>query len=786
MEHLFFVPDFDNPSETVFAYRNDTLSTDWTEYATLLDHIPPVTPWLGFAHNDMPITLVLDDYPEAAGWNINSLWNGHLREAHCNLKELDGRTIANEAASFIQSWLYYGTLEAVVGKKIQVSYMMRPNKHGQEVIYSRNLHFCLQAKVFEIRLASTHQRQQTHHAILDQLQLVQRWVSRMVAWSVDKFRSDLNQSYPGFMEHVSRFTPGIVRMVEAIVEMTIYVLRDSPTDGIEKLHVPTDVVDERRKRMKLAGWCDFQIRLLEDTTNQSTIDWFEVKNIHQNPEGHEGCNPSECVRNNIDASTYKQIHCSDSCQCLPLIPNLARIIETLEDEDEDEKIPVVRLEYYPDGTPRLVVSAISVGTSGDYVAISHVWVDGIGGSPEKGLLYCQVLRLATLSARALGRPNIPTNFWVDSLCIPRSKKETYYKALFRIRDVYMCASTVLVVDKLIQTCDQSASTEVIYAHIYISAWMQRMWTYEEAVLAKELLFVLKNDGIYTFDVTSGPEKRRTVSVVWDALGSQLVRLRLNSSGVTIGHISRAFRWRLTNARHEEFMSVSSTLGLDTASLEEVRGDERTKKFWLMLKTIPADVPFLDGPKLPMKGFQWAPQTLMFPSQTEMDTNPDGNKSICTTKGLVGRYILASLSEPLQGCNKGPDSIFLVILEKHEAWPNTGKTALRIYCTESWPCPPQAWAFDAVVFSIPARTIPAEGKWLPGVALLREGSSNSSSHQGSKTDSRLPDYAFVRRVLVERLRYEEVVQSRATVMYSGADRTIVDAGGEWIIDEICIT
>lgn len=95
-----------------------------------------------------------------------------------------------------------------------------------------------------------------------------------------------------------------------------------------------------------------------------------------------------------------------------------------------------------------------------------------------------------------------------------------------------------------------------------------MWTYEEAVLAKRLGFVLK-DGVFWLDEgESWPRFDDALKVVYRSLGKNLITLR--SENVNIATIHRAFRYRLTNARGEEFLSVAGILGLDTAELLKVR------------------------------------------------------------------------------------------------------------------------------------------------------------------------------------------------------------------------
>jgi hypothetical protein len=213
---------------------------------------------------------------------------------------------------------------------------------------------------------------------------------------------------------------------------------------------------------------------------------------------------------------------------MPNLDELARILEA-------DEIPVVSIDY-TEGKSKFVVSAVSKTDSQSYIAVSHVWVDGMGGTPAQGLLRCQAQSLHTLIVQAPGSIGAGQRFWLDTLCIPRTPQEAYDLAMVGIRDVYSCASTTLVVDRLIRTCPIQASTEIIYAHIYMSAWMQRMWTYEEAVLSRKLVFVLKDDTFHTFSCKSLPSTPRAISTVGRTLAAQLYRLRAETAYVNIGHI----------------------------------------------------------------------------------------------------------------------------------------------------------------------------------------------------------------------------------------------------------
>ena len=73
---------------------------------------------------------------------------------------------------------------------------------------------------------------------------------------------------------------------------------------------------------------------------------------------------------------------------------------------EKEEVPVVVLEG-----GQLAVKGAS---EGPYVAISHVWADGLGSTTEEGLPRCQVERLSKLASQLLPGGG----FRQDGPCVP--------------------------------------------------------------------------------------------------------------------------------------------------------------------------------------------------------------------------------------------------------------------------------------------------------------------------------------------------------------------------------
>jgi hypothetical protein len=80
---------------------------------------------------------------------------------------------------------------------------------------------------------------------------------------------------------------------------------------------------------------------------------------------------------------------------------------------------------------------------------------------------------------------------MDTLCVPRSPSEVYKEAINKMRDVYANAERVLVLDSELMASTAECSYEEINMRILCSTWIRRLWTIQEAVLAKKLVFQFK-------------------------------------------------------------------------------------------------------------------------------------------------------------------------------------------------------------------------------------------------------------------------------------------------------
>ncbi|KAI0670215.1 hypothetical protein C8Q78DRAFT_991853 [Trametes maxima] len=163
--------------------------------------------------------------------------------------------------------------------------------------------------------------------------------------------------------------------------------------------------------------------------------------IRSSSDGHRDCTKSACSFYTFDTATYAARHVHPSCSCNHITPPVEEVTRFLS----NGVIPV--LVY--NGSRLLARSSIT----GPYVAISHVWADGMGSTAEEGLPLCIVERISGLATSLLPESKA---FWMDSLCIPAE--------------------------------GGSAPREQNLLQITFSGWNKRVWTLQEGLLARELWF----------------------------------------------------------------------------------------------------------------------------------------------------------------------------------------------------------------------------------------------------------------------------------------------------------
>jgi hypothetical protein len=202
-----------------------------------------------------------------------------------------------------------------------------------------------------------------------------------------------------------------------------------------------------------------------------------------------------------------------------------------------------------------------------------------------------------------------------------------------MRDVYKQAERVLVLDSELMASTVDASYEELNMRIHTSWWIRRLWTIQEAVLAKRLVFQFA-DGAYIFTTGSLSWQARKQdldlnyfnSIGWDCLlgfdaydsfnGSAFIRyiwiILLSGRSVTVEADEPICGAILMNFDMNKLMDASK---LKSAPLEEDKlkavKQARMREFWrLHGDRVPLGVLYIPGPRLNDQGFSWAPASFL--------------------------------------------------------------------------------------------------------------------------------------------------------------------------------
>ena len=422
------------------------------------------------------------------------------------------------------------------------------------------------------------------------------------------------------------------------------------------------------------GWCPYfaSTRFLASINELALLSHIvrEKPYIRKAADEHDKCTETACALYALDLTTYSARHVDPTCHCANAAPPLQDIAKLLSSSNGGPNtVPTVHW----DGMQLRVRPA----SDGQYVAISHVWADGLGSTSEVGLPACQIARLAELVKQLVPATGA---FWMDSLCVPR-EAALRGRALKLLSRTYREAAKVLVLDAGIRAqCAKSKQWEENLFRIVTSGWARRVWTAQEAVLAQRLCFeyadgpVDVTDLLHTVSASDSVSRSPKPGKAPLANGNghsaddleypefnpaslyrscfSVIALRSTLKGrpghmCTIDEVMDLLRLRAATKREDEAMALAGLLPIDIDALLSLIGpdaaEHRMRATLQHLRTLPRRLPMLRKPRLNLAGFRWAP--LSFTGTHEPVSGTDG-PATCTSEGLLADYSFAKFESPV--------------------------------------------------------------------------------------------------------------------------------------------
>ena len=391
------------------------------------------------------------------------------------------------------------------------------------------------------------------------------------------------------------------------------------------------------------GWCRsiaaaFAAKNLDIQCFAASISPPEIK------KDHSLCSERICLGNQVSEETYDVKHASEDCECQFLSPKIESLISIIRNGQKPLiLLPTDAVSYEAVGSLDVITGEPGVS----YVAISHVWKDGLGNPHKNALPVCQILRLSGLVHSVYAARNNTSGgmsrqlsaevswisdsgslipIWIDTLCVPvgHKYKEERNVAISNMREVYQEADAVLVIDAELQRVPLNAMSWKrpvvdrigMLFRFSTCAWNSRLWTFEEGRLGNDAYLLLEDGIIRARDLfyRSSIEMCLLHDIAREALSllDSLVNARFadGPQEIILGRILLGLAYRQTSRSGDETICVSHMLKTDTAELLKVDPEMRMRTFLDTLENIPPGLLFMGEPRLSEKGYRWAPTSFL--------------------------------------------------------------------------------------------------------------------------------------------------------------------------------
>ena len=586
-------------------------------------------------------------YPQRKGWNA-SIWDWSEDEVRL---DAHGRKL-DDLAAFLQSWLFFGLLETVLGRNIPLGEFTRltVDDEGDSRLLITTSKLAAYLDEFKLSFAglSDHeklQKEDTNWDALSEAMIVNYRLNRKIYFGDPYPNSDMLQET---LLCQTLLYLALERFIAKVIKNVDWTTLEGP--NFQPL---------LEKRMIDAGWCPFDIQFLRLTFDPDVMAFIFSLGCTSVLKDHRLCQKrfSEfgdyCVADSVDTDVLPR-HVESDCVCQLIGPDMNEIETALR----NGTVPVVALSLPQDDLEdvefRLWEEDLSDSQHdlGRYFAISHVWKEGLGNPNANALPKCQLRRIANIlleleiseqgksiiiagSEHLERRLTVP--FWIDTFCVPVAPQlqELRNICIARMRKIYESATAVVALDPDLQRLSSNTSPIEFLGRLISCSWRGRLWTYQEGNLAWDLLVpaqgkvfdVEKILNLYPefsnprLDPTDGTargflEASITCSMV-DA-SRRLIRFSVASLEVAedpeiaLRNMLRAIAHRSSSRHGDEAICIATFLDIDPTPLLAELPKNRMRKLLGNLPVLSKAMLFAYGPRLRDPGFCWAPETFLSP------------------------------------------------------------------------------------------------------------------------------------------------------------------------------
>jgi len=593
--------------------------------------------------------VAFSDYPSSKGFDKSLFQDGNFAQHD-----------AESTAAFLQEWLFFYLLKKTIGSVIEIDwsdFVAVDQISGSRLVTTKTLNSSLE------RWRHTLHKSGHSFELFDCFRQTSFYTMCLLSEN-----GELKPHLPLPPEVLLSFVVLGSTLYKTFREATCSPVRHgfrmyTTRQGSSEILIPLLL----RNWLSKNGFCRYDITRLAQTEEIPTI--LYLSTLQQSKTvletSHDDCSKTLCRVAHIDESRYSTKHAEHGCNCshisVPLedvkgilegggIPIL-RICDNLEPDVESEE---PKEQSSPRGKP--------------YVAISHVWADGLGNTSANSLPTCQMARLRRLVNKFQPIVNNPLkqsrppllkdeasselniqhcpHIWIDTLCIPRESlsaseserqemNQCRQLAIMRMNDTFARADAVLALDAELVKIPCNRPLPELIVRLMICGWMKRLWTYLEAALGIKRLYVQFNGGALhiwsALQILQSGESRTlqndiTYEVIFNlrSLYSFWVRFAVPGSLTEsldekiLERFLSDIQWRSATRRGDEYLCLAVILRIpreDIRRLIQTPIEKRARVFVQNFKYFSRSIIFSPGQKLLDDGYRWVCSSFW---QTDID------------------------------------------------------------------------------------------------------------------------------------------------------------------------
>jgi hypothetical protein len=597
-------------------------------------------------------------YDQRQGWNIAALRNGDVAGACDRFFEFAATVIGDipledvptdeefvrvVVGAFIQTWILFGILQEALRRPVfrhEVSQTVTTTGPDGKVSSSKQITL---RNAFKEFLAKE-----------DELRADAVWATHLTRCLRDAaaILVDLDflfQKVGGFVVPMPVHLALSV-LVQSLNYYRVVFQRQEPQ--LDNNFLPGQCQQFESKLLDDWGWCPNMMQRIFSSLGLGGLYYATLLPGFGLSKGHDKCKVGACAVSNIDYDKYEAIHDQDYCRCRDpscvhrrpecLCPYIGVQMPEAIEAFEDGGFPLIKFHH-----DRFTTIGYKTGMA--YVAISHVWSDGRGNLQENALPECQLQRIRQYVTSLA--PSVDSVFWIDTLCVPL-REPLRNTAIMRMAQVYSSASQVLTLSSDLLSHNLPSSPDEASFRIFCSQWAARLWTMQEAILAKELVFQFADhainystleEQIIHADLNIGEQSRQFGSLAHHYI--QFMKRRIHfEHNFPLVWLWYGLRYRTTSRPSDVAICGSILLGYGLERVLSVPDEEKIQTFWFCQKTAPVSVLWAGGPRLRIDGLRWAPSNLLNPETSTQPANEDGPSAEPTPAGLLVSGVQAVVLE----------------------------------------------------------------------------------------------------------------------------------------------